>query len=349
MTVLVRQNNFDLLRLSLSFIVFFFHASILTQAAEFTFLATYLSAEFAVDAFFVVSGFLIFMSYDNSSSTQGYFLKRLRRILPGYSVVIVLSAVLFYGISTAEIRDYFNSEWLKYLAANIITLNFLQHDLPGVFTNNYMSAVNGALWTIKVEVMFYCAVPLVVLLFKKCHKFFVMAAIYAIATVYSLVMWRLGEATGEDVYLILERQLPGQMAFFIAGAFLYYYFERFKQNATTYFFIACAMLIASKYQALYFIYPAALAVIVIYITMLVRYFGNWGRYGDLSFGVYIWHFPLTQLFVHLGYFEDAPYAALAGLTFTVLIVAFLSWHLVEKRCLRASSHYRKAETLLKTE
>ncbi len=341
----IKKNNFDLVRFSLAIIVFFYHVSVLTQLPELTGLGIYLSAEFAVDAFFVVSGFLIFMSYENSPSIKSYFLKRLRRVAPAYIAVILICSIAFFCISSFDFNHYFSFAWLKYIVMNMVTLNFLQHSLPGVFEENFMSAVNGALWTIKVEVMFYFSVPIVIFLFTKVNKWLVMTSIYVIATIYSLTMVYLEQKTGNGLYLILERQLPGQMSFFISGAFLYYGFDRFSKHSTLIFVVGVLVFTASKAMGLYFFYPASLAVMVIYGALIFKYVGNWGRFGDFSFGIYIWHFPLTQLFIQLGYFDSNPFLALAALVLSVMFAAYLSWHFIEKKFLNQNSHYRKVETL----
>ena len=63
-------------------------------------------------------------------------------------------------------------------AANLIFLNFVHPTLPGVFEGNQLSEVNGALWTLKIEVMFYAAVPLLAWAFRKLGRLPVIAAVY---------------------------------------------------------------------------------------------------------------------------------------------------------------------------
>jgi len=162
-----QKNNFDHIRLFLALAVFLYHVSELTKIADFQFFNNFVNAEIAVHAFFIVSGFLIFMSYERSSSLKRYFTKRFKRIAPGYITVILLSFLLLSLLSTLPIRDYFTSpESAKFLLANLTTLNFLHPALPGVFEGHSYTAVNGALWTIKVEVVFCLTVPLIAYFYR---------------------------------------------------------------------------------------------------------------------------------------------------------------------------------------
>ena len=69
------------------------------------------------------------------------------------------------------------------------------------------------------------------------------------------------------------------------------------------------------------------------------YLGNFGRYGDFSYGFYILHFPVIQLFLYFGWLREAPWLYLLAVIFTTLIGAIGLWHAVEKRFLFRSSHY----------
>lgn len=93
----LKKNNFDLLRLIFAATVCFVHADELSGYAKIGWISQVLSSEVAVKAFFVVSGFLIFMSYERSSSLATYFIKRVRRIYPAY-VTVILLAVSFCGV-----------------------------------------------------------------------------------------------------------------------------------------------------------------------------------------------------------------------------------------------------------
>jgi len=146
-----KSNNFDLLRLIFAITVAIVHLAVLTKIEVLNKLLWFLSSEVSVDSFFVISGFLIFKSFDSSSSLKNYASKRIRRIFPGYSAVVVLCAFFMFFVSTKGAAEYFTIDFLKYIFFNLLTLNFIQPTLPGVFNTNSLPIINGALWTIKIE------------------------------------------------------------------------------------------------------------------------------------------------------------------------------------------------------
>jgi peptidoglycan/LPS O-acetylase OafA/YrhL len=334
-----KSNNFDLLRLLFSLIVAIVHCAELSKVDFLSGVGRYLSSGVAVDSFFVISGFLIFMSYDSSKSLSSYASKRLRRIFPGYIAVIIICAIFLYAISSKSFFEYANTELFKYISFNALTLNFIHPTLPGVFEGNQIHAVNGALWTIKIEVMFYITVPFIAFLISKLNKALVLSIIYALSITYSFVLLWLYSNSGAEIYIKLERQLPGQLAFFISGAAVYYFYDLFHKNNTQLLTLSFLIICFHKYIIdIHVFYPISLAVIVLYFANIFKYLGNFGKFGDLSFGVYIWHFPILQVFVFYNLFVN-PVIGVGLFLTTIIFASFLSWHLIEKRYLYKSSHY----------
>lgn len=338
----LRQNNFDLIRLLLALAVCLLHAHELSAAGELSIIDTLLSGKIAIESFFVISGFLIFMSYEKSRSLADYFEKRGRRIYPAYFVSVTLAAVLLCGVSELPLADYFlSSGFFRYLAFNLSFLNFVQPDLPGVFTDNRLSSVNGALWTIKIEVMFYLSVPAIVWLCRRAGYLRVMLVLFVASTVYSLIMLHLLESTGRDLYELLEKQLPGQLRFFIAGALLYYLLPHFERHLKWLVLVSVAYFLLRPVVEIEALRPLALGMLVIFFA-LYNYVGNFCKFGDFSYGVYILHFPIVQTLVHFGAFDANPWLALGVAVALTLCGAALMWHGIEKRWLLKNSHYVQA-------
>ena len=336
-----KRNNMDLLRLLFACSVMVYHAIVLSRwrsphLSLFTDLAGV-----GVDGFFVISGFLIFQSYEKSQSLKDYVQKRIRRIYPAYATVIAAIIVMGAAVTELPLSDYIGRRLARFALTNLAFLNFLDPAPPGVFLHNPVTAVDGSLWTIKVEVMFYVSVPIIVWACRHAPRSALFCLIYVLSTLYRLFFSRLFVTTGHDVYDTLAKQLPGQMTFFISGASLYYYRQAVKKYSKL-VISAAAVLVALYFRGwpLQPIFPAALSIVVMAVAF-GPYMGNAGCFGDFSYGVYIWHFPIIQAFVANGLFASQPRAAFATSLGFTLALAFLSWHLVEKRFLKHSSHYRR--------
>jgi peptidoglycan/LPS O-acetylase OafA/YrhL len=337
----LENNNFDLLRFLFAATVCLVHSFSLSGYQELSGISQVLSSEIAVKAFFVLSGFLIFMSYERSSSLKSYTYKRIRRVYPAYFVVVVFSAIVLFLISTDTIENYFSIDWLKYVIANLTFLNFLHPTLPGVFDNNILNAVNGALWTIKIEVMFYFSVPLIGYLFKKFPRVWVLLFFYGLSVIYSLSMAELASSTQNSMFSVLGRQLPGQMSYFMAGALLYYYFPIFERKMKYTFSLAIVLMMLNSFISLSFLLPMVLAIIVVFFGVFM-YLGNFGKYGDFSYGIYIIHFPVIQFLLANDLASNNPFIFIVSVLIITILGAVGMWHIVEKRFLLRSNHYRQA-------
>jgi len=338
-SIVLQNNNFDLLRFLFAFIVFLVHAYALSGEYELLFLNQWLSSEIAVQSFFIVSGFLIFMSYENSSTSLRYFEKRARRILPAYISVIVLVVVAGFFLTTLPWHEYLSIQTFKYLAANLMFMNFLQPELPGLFADNRLQAVNGALWTLKIEVMFYLSVPVLVWSMGRWGRWQVLLLTYVMSLCYVQMLGWWGEREGVEHYRELQRQLPGQLSWFIAGATLYYYLGSFKRWWPGLLIVALLLLFFRSHSDLSWLEPAALAMVVIYAACLLPGLGRFGKFGDFSYGIYIVHFPILQVLIAAGLFAWSPVLGLFTAGILVLTAAILFWHGIEKPFLRRSSHY----------
>lgn len=338
----ININNFDLLRFLFAGTVCLVHTCELSGYKELYILKTFLSSGVAVKSFFVLSGFLIFMSYERSESKKSYIKKRVRRIYPAYFTSIVMFAVFLALLSTNTAEKYFSTDWIKYVFANLTFLNFLQHTLPGVFETNKLPVVNGALWTLKIEVMFYMTVPFFVFLFRKFGHLKTIMFFYCISVTYSISCSYMMERTGFDLYSILGRQLPGQLSYFLGGGFFYYNLHFFKKYNHYFFLVATLFLILHVFHPLPYLEPFALASLVVFLGFFY-YMGKFGKYGDFSYGIYITHFPIIQIILELGWFKDSPWLYLTTVVMFTLISAVIMWHFVEKRFLSKDSHYIRSK------
>lgn len=341
-TFLPPRNNLDLARFIFASMVVFVHAGVLIGHPSLAPLDIYISSDIAVQAFFVISGLLIVQSFDRSRTFGSYLDKRVRRVYPAYLLVILLAVVGGAVLTTLPLGDYLGLGTLKYLVFNLAFLNFVAPTLPGVFEHNPIAAVDGSLWTLKVEVSFYLAVPLLVLAIRRWGAFAVLVPLYFLSVLYMGAGLLLFERTGNGIFDLLAKQLPGQMTYFCVGAGAYYVAQRRALPILPMVITGAVLLIASEFVLTLLLRPIGLGLLVLGFAY-GRWIGNWSRYGDFSYGIYIVHFPIIQTLVNYRVLADRPWILVMLSYALALGASVLLWHFVEKRFLRSDSHYLQGD------
>ncbi|HIF9122709.1 TPA: acyltransferase family protein [Photobacterium damselae] len=320
------QNNFDLLRVLLALMVMFYHIGVL---ANIEYLLIF-SGDGAVKCFFVISGYLITRSYFKNKDLKTYVKSRFLRIYPLYFIVIMVSVLAGLFLTSSSIDDYL-AGGTKYLVSNLLFLNFLQPSLPGVFNGQgYHDAINGSLWTIKIEVMFYISVPII---YGYLHKFVSKEKLTVIFYILSLGCFYFVSFLVDNygVNNSLNNQLPSMMSYFMVGAFFNFIDisnPRYKKIiiAATPFSV---LLLYFDYE---FFEPIFIGVIVFFIAFCLPIMKVNNSIGDLSYGIYIWHFPVIQIMISMGEFSNQV-LAIIKIVLIVLVLAYMSWHLLESKLL----------------
>jgi peptidoglycan/LPS O-acetylase OafA/YrhL len=316
----VRNNNFDLVRLLLAVIVVLDHCYGASASEALGWLPYVFSSQLAVEGFFVISGFLIFASYERSRSLRDYFSRRARRIVPGYLAATLLAlaiGLLFNHHLFADGGTY------RFVLANLTLMNFVHPTLPGVFADNRYTTVNVALWTIKVEVMFYFAVPILVHLGRRWGN----DLILLVTTVLSVGFY---EWAGRSDHAVLQHQLPGQLSFFCLGALIYYHREFFLRHACKLGGMALLVFAVHRYAHWYVLRPFAVATLVLVACLALPVIRLPHRLGDVSYGTYLYHSPVIQALVVVGLFAVHPWLGVLVSLACVAALAIPSWHFVEK-------------------
>jgi peptidoglycan/LPS O-acetylase OafA/YrhL len=326
------NNCFDFLRIVFAVNILLAHLGELSQNKNLHFLSNYTNAIIGIKGFFVISGFLVAKSYLNTPSLNQYFIKRVKRIVPAYIFVLLLTVLVLAFFGKYSFLEYFKDiNVYKYLGWNLVFLNFMHPCLPGLFENNLICAVNGSLWTLKVEEGFYIVLPFIFYIIKKVKKpFIVLITIYFLSLLYWFLM---------DDYFnkpLLAKQLPGYLAYFVVGIFLYLNLDFVLKNNKKLLLIAISTLTISHYMDLNsnVFYPAVFGTLVIIAAYSLSFLNNFGKFGDFTYGIYIYHFPIIQLFRQYNLFERYNPILMASyvIAITFLFAAF-SWYYIEKRFL----------------
>ena len=329
-------NSFDFLRVFFAFSVFFAHFKELTGTAG-SFIYWPISASMGVAGFFIISGFLITRSYYRSPNLLNYITKRVRRIVPAYFFVVVICAFSLSLVSSLSFQEYFTSKvFFKYLTANLAFLNFIQPTLPGVFSSNPFPFVNGSLWTIKIELALYAFVPLMIIFLKR-KPVFVFICLYISSSLIRYGLGQLDNSSYSASIILLSRPLFGQVCFFVSGAILLFYFDFFKKKIKWVLPLSI-IVFTSKYFLSYwvieFFYPLSFAILIISFAYCFKELAFISKYGDFSYGVYLYHYPIIQLFTHRECLRENPVLLFCICLGILVLLSWLSWHLLEKQFLK---------------
>ncbi len=328
------ENNFDFLRLLFAFSVFIHHFGILTNTKVWW----PIGSQMGVAGFFIISGFLITKSFYRSPSLRTYFVKRIKRIFPAYIFIVLACAIGLIAASSFSANKYFGSnEFFKYIASNLAFLNFLQPTLPGVFTENTFPFINGSLWTIKVELALYISVPICAYLIRKINVQWLFIGLYILSFIFIKWMSWIYENTGDRIYEALSRQFLGQIVFFISGLFILFKYDLFQKRIKVFMPISLLIIIFHNLyysNIIHFLYPISFAIVIIGFAYNFKPLRKIAKYGDISYGMYLFHYPIIQAVTTTKIQEEYPIAAFTLCLFLVASLSFLSWHLLEKRFLK---------------
>lgn len=350
--LLKRRNNFDIIRLLLALTVMLHHIGSLLNFENLKIF----KGNFAVQCFFIISGYLIFGSYSKSKSFYEYVIKRAKRIIPGFYIMIFLTIILGVFVTKFTINKYFGFDLIKFIVGNLL---FIQHFgsrcLPGVFENNLINCnVNNALWTLRNEIVFYAIVPIFIFIFRKRIEIGLIIGIIS-TSLYKVFCINYQDAAIEYVKIDFLQNILFQIdyspittsTFFFCGGFLYYKNDSFKKILSKYKDINLFLFFLISISLCYFdliniyIYPIILSICVIYYSVFPPFKVKISKkIGDLSYGVYIYHCPIIQTLNHFNFHQKygLPLTILLTL-FITLIMAKLSWNLIEKRFLFKSTSF----------
>lgn len=279
----------------------------------------------AVGGFFALSGFLMYPNYMRHGNVMRYAAQRARRILPPYFFIVILCALCLVFVSSLTPAEYFSSpQWWKYLIANLCFLNWIQPNLPGVFQSFQIPAVNGSLWTMKVEWCLYFSVPLFIYLLNKIkvRKNTLAIAVVVVSIAYRILFTYLFSINEKGVYEILSRQIFGQLSYFYCGMIIYFNREYIQKHLLWMLLTGVFLyVISSLHWITQCIFnPPALSLIILCICFLPVNLNFLSRFTNISYEMYLFHFPIIQLSV-LGGINK--YSTLTEYTFVFISTVLL--------------------------
>lgn len=285
-----------------------------------------------VPAFFFVSGLLVYSAYLNAPG-RTYLENRFLRLFPGLLVVTLGGAAV--ALVAHGARDLLVHPWV-YSTWALLQVTIGQAYNPALFRDIGVGAMNGSLWTITTEVIFYACVPVIVRL-ERSFKHVVLVAIAASLLVYTLgPQWlRVNAYRNKSAYDILALTPLAWGWMFGFGILAAKHFAALKRVSRYFPLLVLPMLLMMGHgdgalfgasgNRLGLVYFVCYAALVFWLAFGVRYVP---LAFDLSYGAYIWHMPIINLLLVLALPQFAVAVVLT------VAVAGASWFLIEKPALR---------------
>jgi peptidoglycan/LPS O-acetylase OafA/YrhL len=291
-------NNFDTIRIAMALLVVWSHSFALyfgTEASEPLSLLTAGVANagnVAVDVFFIVSGFLILKSFERSSSHWDFLKKRIARIVPGF--MVATSVCAFVLLPALAGTHYTVGNVLKTLSMNLLLQGWFVD--PNPFVHNPVQSINGSLWSIPYE--FWCYLGVLAYGMVKGGKALLVSVFIV---VIGLDVWT--TATGKQWGGGILTQVVGWPNFwfrmapcFMAGMIAYRCRDLIPRSGWIVLISLVLLIVCARFAPLTAraLLPVILAYSVFYYAFS-RQFWQAAKYGDFSYGTYLYAFPIQQL------------------------------------------------------
>lgn len=333
-----RNNSLNLIRLIFALAVLVHHAWPLSGTDNAPSFAGDTLGGWAVAGFFVVSGYLITRSRF-THSLGDYLVHRIARIVPAFVLCLLVVAVVFAPISYVALHGSLDgffgtaSTPFNYVFSNL-GLRMSVYDVAGTPANvPYPGVWNGSLWSIYFEFCCYLVVAFLGLFAVVRRSPWPITLLFVLSVAANVFMVRLSPyAQANYVFEMLMHLLP----FFLGGAVVYVWSHRIGIH----WFPAVISLVAAAVLTAYFpgwgggAAGAFIAYGLLWISMwlpspLII------KKNDVSYGIYIYAFPLQQILAMYGLHEFGLGAYIAIASVLVFLPAIASWIWLERPIMRA--------------
>lgn len=261
-------------------------------------------------AFFTISGFLVTYSFIRRDyNLVSYAKRRFVRIMPAYAVTILFCILIGWMVTSLNtIEFFFSKQTFNYFLANITMLNWLEPELPNTFQNNPWPQMDGSLWAMKQEVLFYIFVPFFTYLANKTGNKWICLPILILCVI---------------IYPFVNDQTR-YFTYFIGGMFLMLYFDLFNKYFIYIFVFSIIAVIEGVLDTL------AFPIIIVGIAYYCKPLNFFRKVDNITYGLFLYHFPIIQLLIHYGVAEYNLILCFILTIIATFILATLSWFYIEK-------------------
>jgi peptidoglycan/LPS O-acetylase OafA/YrhL len=337
-----KNNAFDFVRLVLALFVVFAHSRYLFGAEdilhwEAKYFDNLHAGTIAIWGFFAISGYLVTTSWQRSNGIVDFVVKRYKRIFPGFWVSILVCGFLFvplwYFIKEKTLANFWainGLDWWKFMSSNLDSE--IKVNSVGKVA---IDTIDGPWWTIHHELRAYIFLAILGFLgFLKGSMRWLTLVITIFLNLtrihYSFnpefASW-CGQWFGDERILLF-------ISIFMWGVSLNLFKDilTLKWSGTLVSFLF--LIGGTVFNFLPIVLPFCFTYFVISLSYILPVRNISKKIGDLSFGVYLYHWPIRLTLQMLGFQSTLGLWQFLGLNLILTIpFALLSWNFVEKRWL----------------
>jgi peptidoglycan/LPS O-acetylase OafA/YrhL len=282
----------------------------------------------AVKSFFFISGFLVTRSWLLNDKVISFLAARVLRIWPALIASIILGITLAASTSYARPTEFLASA-SSYLKTNFFIFNHVAFTIQDAFKGNKFESVNGSLWTLPWELKCYFSLILlgVAGILKRREVFNLACMIFTLVCIIHF------DLTGK----LGNKEVPLMILCFFIGALVSVNVKDIAIYKVSIFLVIVGLaLIGSSHREF------GISFIISGFTYIVG-FSNANFLpsikSDISFGVYVYSFPIQQALLWFFHF-NTPLLLFFSALVPIGILSILSWRFIEKPCLRLRRHFR---------
>ena len=332
-------NCFDLLRLIMAAFVVYTHAFLLSRAGpEPTFVFVkqqIIFGELGVLGFFGLSGYLVTASWERSTNVVTFLWNRTLRIFPGFLMCLLVTAgvigpAIAYtrGGSIAGYPWFGSDSATMYFLTNSV-LMVQQWSIGGILeTAPYTESLNGSLWSIAPEFMCYLLTVgfgLTAALRRNSVLFLLALAFLGLMHYQHAMLHWTWEPHHGPSFLLLGRG-PRFMLAYLVGAALWVFRTHWQPGLREAIGLAVCLALVLKFGGAVLAAPVLLPILLIALGQCFRCPLKW----DLSYGLYLYHFPVMQLLATSDWCRSQIWIFLPLAVLVTTIAAVVSWTLIER-------------------
>lgn len=338
-----RHNNFDLIRFVAATLVIISHSFAAAGGHTEPGIGSNSLGTIGVYVFFTISGFLVTRSWLLHPRVSAFIGKRLLRILPGLAGATLFVLFIIGPIfTTLPLKQYFKDP-LTLLYIGNIGIFSLNYNLPGVFTHNsFANNVNGSIWTLPHEFIAYIGIGFAGA-FGLLKKRPPVVWSYALVLIASYVLISIFKNTA---LYVLDLQLAPffhMIPFFVIGSLLYIHRDKIPLSELWALIATILLVVSPHIHGQYYIRLLVIPYLVIFLALIpTRYARQFGRYGDFSYGIYIYGWTVQQSIEAISKEAIGPLHMLAYTFPITLLLAIASWYVIEKPFLKLKTRFNTA-------